>query len=104
VKAEPDRIQVDVVAAAPALLVLSEIWDAGWTATVDGVPAAVYLADHTLRAVPVAAGHHTVVLEYTPPYLRLGLALTAVTLMVFAVAIGWFRYRAGSPSTTSTGV
>lgn len=102
-RSEPDRMEIDVVAGAPALLVLSEIWDAGWTATVDGVSAPVYLADHALRAVPVAAGEHTVVLAYTPPYLRLGLVLLAVTLLVFAAAISWLRYRSRS-TTTKAGI
>jgi hypothetical protein len=103
VRSEPDRIELDVVAAAPALLVLSEIWDAGWTATVDGTSAPVYLADHALRAVPVAAGEHTVVLAYTPPYLRLGLALLAITLLVFAAAIVWLRYRSRATQSVKAG-
>jgi hypothetical protein len=104
VPAEPDRLHIDVVAQAPALLVLSEIWDSGWSATVDGVPTPMYLADHALRAVPVPSGEHSVVLTYTAPYLRLGLALMAITLLVFAIAIGVLRNRRRRVPTESAGM
>ena len=44
---------------APALLVLSEVWDPGWSATVSGVPTPVLLANHALRAAAHPAGQHT---------------------------------------------
>ena len=94
----PDRLELDVRAASPALLVLSEVWDPGWSATVSGVPAPVSVADQLLRAVPIPPGQHTVVLSYDPPLLRVGLVITAATLALFAVAIvlsrrGWFVTR-----------
>jgi hypothetical protein len=82
----PDVLRVQVTAAAPALLVLSEVWDSGWRATVDGQPAPVLVANHVLRAVAVPAGEHTVELRYEPPSLRLGIAITLVALLL-AVAV-----------------
>jgi hypothetical protein len=83
---EPDRLELQVTATAPALLVLSEVWDPGWTATVNGVPAPVLLADYLLRAVPLPAGQHTVVLSYEPPLLRIGLTITlGTTLLLLAL-------------------
>ena len=43
----PDHFRVAVSTQAPALLMLSEIWDPGWTATVNGVPVAISQADWT---------------------------------------------------------
>jgi hypothetical protein len=92
---EPDRIRVETAAAAPALLVLSDVWDPGWNATVDGAPAPIYLADHVMRAVPVPAGEHAVEMRYDPPSLRFGLAVTLLTIvLVAAISIGLlFRER-----------
>jgi uncharacterized membrane protein YfhO len=78
---------VEVDAAAPALLILSEAWDPGWSATVDGQPAPVLLADHILRAIPVPAGQHSVELRYDPPYLRAGLLLAGLSLLAVAAAL-----------------
>lgn len=92
---EPERLVVEAAARAPALLVLSEVWDPGWSATVDGDPAPELLANHAFRAVPVPAGRHTVELRYDPPGLRLGLGVTAATVVALA-AVGvalWRRER-----------
>ena len=52
----PDEITIQATTDAPGLLVLSETWDAGWQATVNGAEATVYRANHTLRAVAIRAG------------------------------------------------
>lgn len=93
---EADRIDLNVSASAPALLMLSEVWDPGWVASVSGNPAPILIADHALRAIPVPEGRHTVVLRYDPPSLRLGLAitiLTAAAMMAAAIVIGWRKSR-----------
>jgi hypothetical protein len=90
---EADRLVIDVEADAPALLVLSEIWDPGWVATVDGQSAPIYLADHILRAIPVPAGSHAVELRYDPPAQRIGLIITLLSLAVAASAAGLATLR-----------
>lgn len=82
---EPDRLDLRVTAAAPALLVVSEVWDPGWTASVDDVGAPVLVADHAFRAIPVPAGEHLVSLRYDPLPLRAGLVVSLGTL---ALAVG----------------
>ncbi len=82
----PGRLVVDVRAAAPGLLILSENWYPGWQATVDGAAAPVLRADHTLRAVPVPAGDHRVTLWLDPASLKLGALLSAASL-ILAVAL-----------------
>jgi uncharacterized membrane protein YfhO len=71
------------------LLVLSEVWDPGWSATVSGVNTPVMLADYILRAIPVPSGEHRVVLRYEPPLLRVGAAITGATLIV-CIGIAWW--------------
>jgi hypothetical protein len=92
-RAEPDRIELAVRAETPALLVLSEVWDPGWHATVSGVPTPVLLANHALRAIPIPPGEHAVVLTYTPPGLRLGLAISGLTLVGLVAAALWVGRR-----------
>jgi hypothetical protein len=89
----PDRLELDVHAESPALLMLSEVWDPGWSATVSGVPAPVSVADQLLRAVPIPPGQHTVVLAYDPPLLRVGLAITFVTVLAVIVVWGSLAFR-----------
>jgi hypothetical protein len=65
-----------------AMLVISEPYIRGWTATVDGQPVTLYHADAALMAVGLPAGSHRVVLQYHQPGLRLGLALAAAALLL----------------------
>jgi hypothetical protein len=92
-RAEPDRLALRVTAQAPALLVLSEVWDPGWSATVGGVPTPVLLANHALRALPIPPGEHAVVLSYDPPHLRLGLAITLGTTLLLLALWGGLMVR-----------
>ena len=59
------------------MLVLSEIWDPGWRATVDGVPTDILRTNGIFMAVPLQPGDHEVVLRYLPPHFWLGVAITA---------------------------
>jgi len=61
----------------PAILVLADMWMPGWTVSVDGEPAPLLVADHTLRAVALPAGEHEVRFAYGDPALKQGLTVTA---------------------------
>jgi Bacterial membrane protein YfhO len=86
-----DRVRLEVEASSPALLVLSDAYYPAWQARVDGASAEVYAADVALRAVGVPAGRHTVEFEYASAALPLGAAITALTVLAMAAAIGWSR-------------
>lgn len=48
------------------MVVLSEVYYPGWTATIDGEPAEIGRADYVLRAMNIPAGKHEVVMTYAP--------------------------------------
>lgn len=79
---EPDRIRLTARTDAPGLLMLSEIHDPGWRAYIDGKEVDIHIADHALRAVPVPDGTHEVELRYEPTSLKVGLAITGVTMAI----------------------
>ena len=87
---EPNRLELEVTAGGPGLLVLSEVFYPGWTARVDGVPATIYRADGLLRAVPIAQGTHRVSLRYKPASVRWGVILTVLTFLG-VLCLGRFR-------------
>jgi uncharacterized membrane protein YfhO len=80
---EPDRVRLEVQTDAPGLLVLSEAYDPGWQATIDGATTPVYVANHALRAIAVPAGNHVVELQYAPRWFPVGIAIS----IAFAVAL-----------------
>lgn len=77
-----DRMRVRTATSTPGLLMLSEVYYPAWRAYVDGAPARIYVADHTLRAVPVPVGTHEVELRYESVTLVAG---TVVSVLVVAV-------------------
>ncbi len=97
----PREIAWQVETDAPRLLVVSEVYyPAGWNAYVGGEPAPIYRADYLLRAVPVPAGAHEVVMRFEPASYRVGLWMAGVsTALVYGVlagllAMAWRRRRA----------
>jgi hypothetical protein len=60
----PEDVRITVDTAAPALVVVRNSYDPGWSATVDGLPAPLLATDYLVQGVPVTAGTHEIRLVY----------------------------------------
>lgn len=69
-------------APQPALIVLTDAWDDGWVATLDGQAVPIERVDHGLRGVWVPSGAHQIALRYRPASLTWGLGLAGLALLV----------------------
>jgi hypothetical protein len=78
VSSRADRVEIEATLAADGFVVLVEAFDPWWRATVDDAPVPVYRANVAFRAVPVAAGRHTVLFTYRPAPVITGLVLSAL--------------------------
>lgn len=72
-------------------LFLSQTWDEGWRAEVDGEPAEIYRANGPFMAIPLTGGDHEVHLRYRPAGLMAGLTVSGLTVVAL-MAIYW-RWR-----------
>ncbi|MDW8225888.1 MAG: hypothetical protein RMK93_07730, partial [Bacteroidota bacterium] len=77
----------EVETAHPGLLCFSEIWYPAWKAFVNGTEVPVLRAYHSLRAIPIPAGSHTVELRYDSSSFRTGAWISALTLALTLVAL-----------------
>jgi hypothetical protein len=87
---EPDRIALHVRSSGTGMVVLGEIWDPGWSATVDGESVEVYAANGIFRGVVVGPGEHTVVFTYPATLAKWSLLawlIPVATLLAVAVPI-----------------
>jgi hypothetical protein len=77
----------------PALAVFVEQYARGWRASVDGRPARLERANVVLRAVPVPAGDHEIVLTYQPDGLLLGgtLSMASIAALLILGVVGLRR-------------
>jgi hypothetical protein len=63
---EPNLLTYDVNSPKGGVVVFSEIYYPGWTATVDDQPVELGRVDYVLRALTVSPGQHKVVLSFFP--------------------------------------
>jgi hypothetical protein len=84
----PDRIVLQVEANRPGVVVLTDAYDGGWRALLDGVGVPLERANAAFRAVAVPAGQHVVEMEYRPRSVIAGLWVSAASavLGLFGVA------------------
>lgn len=71
------RIEVGLDMRTAGLVVLADRWDAGWRASVDGIPAPIQRTNHAIRGVIVPARAQRLVFVYEPKSLEWGLWLMA---------------------------
>lgn len=62
----PTQLVVEAGMETPGLLVLADLWDKGWKATVNGAEQPILQTNHALRGVVLDAGVSRVVFEYAP--------------------------------------
>jgi hypothetical protein len=86
-----NHVEVQVKAAAPGLLVLSDTWYPGWEASVNGAPTPVLRANHMLRAIVVPKGLHEVRFDFRSTSIALGASVSLVGLLGLAGAAWTLR-------------
>jgi hypothetical protein len=88
-----DVITVRTDFSQPGFLVLSERFDDGWQAEVDSADAPVLRANGLLRAVPLAAGQHTVKLSFQPREYVWGFRISAITTALTGLGVALYLGR-----------
>lgn len=99
---EPNRLTYDVESGKGGIVVFSEIYYPGWTATIDGQSAELGRVDYVLRALSVRPGKHKVVLEFFPKsvdttetiaYIAYGILVLVIALLVYVECRRRKRYQ-----------
>ena len=67
---KPNNLTYEVTSNKGGVIVFSEIYYPGWTATIDGQPAELGRVNYILRALNVKPGTHKVVLDFHPTSLK----------------------------------
>jgi hypothetical protein len=75
-----DRILVRATVNAPSHLLVTDGYDAGWRARIDGETVPVLRANLAFRAVALPAGSHEVEMTYETPGLGPGLTVSGLSL------------------------
>ncbi|WP_116105174.1 YfhO family protein [Lewinella sp. IMCC34191] len=100
----PNRLVYRFSSNSDQLAVFSEIWygpDLGWEATIDGQPVDLIRANYALRALPVPAGDHEIVMSFEPSSYSLGRTISlicSVLILIGVVVALVYRYRSTRPT------
>lgn len=89
---KPNALTYEVSSEKGGVVVFSEVYYPGWTATVDGKNAELGRVDYILRALRVEPGKHSVVLEFKPKSITTTetIAYVSYALLLLAIAGGVF--------------
>lgn len=82
---QPNELHYDIQSDKGGVVVFSEIYYPGWTATINGQPAELGRADYVLRALRVPSGSHKVVLEFRPASVSTTEAIAYAALAVIVL-------------------
>jgi len=86
---EPDRIEMLSRTGKDGFMVVSEVYEEGWKASVDGEEVEVFQTNGAFRGLVIPAGDHEIVMEYKPTSLQVGMLSTSL----FSIAgVGVFIY------------
>ena len=93
---EPNQLTYEVNSGKGGVVVFSEIYYPGWTATVDGQEQPLGRVNYVLRALQVKPGKHEVVLSFFPKSIdrtETIAYMAYVLLLLIIVALVWTAYR-----------
>ena len=95
---EPNQLTYEVNSGKGGVLVFSEIYYPGWTATVDGEPAELGRVDYILRALQVKPGRHEVVLSFFPKSVDTTETVAYLAYVILLLVVGCALFLASRKS------
>jgi uncharacterized membrane protein YfhO len=87
----PQKVQMEVQAPEPALVVIAQTYYHNWQAYVDDQPTPLLRANHAFQALQVPAGQHHVTLVYVDRMFHCGALVSFLSAAILAGL--WFRGR-----------
>ncbi|MBM6992965.1 MAG: YfhO family protein [Prevotella sp.] len=100
---EPNSLVYDINSDKGGVLVFSEVYYPGWTATVDGQPAELGRVNYILRAMNIKPGKHQVTLSFHPASIQKteSVAYASYGILLVLVALGlFFEWKKRKPKTS----
>lgn len=88
-------ISGSIMLEQPKVLCFTLLKDPGWSASVNGKPAQIFLVDSAFMGVLLDAGENTVTLSYSVPYMDIFTGISVLSAMTYALllAVSIFRNR-----------
>lgn len=97
----PEHIEIDVSSVSPQLLVLSERFSAGWTASITDSPVPILRAEIDFMGCVVPAGNHTMLFSFESVSVKTGRLISTMAMILVSVyaairLVPWKTFRGGA--------
>ena len=89
----PNVVKIVTKTQSDEILVLADQYDDGWLAKIDGIQTQISKANLTFRAVKAPKGEHEFIFYYWPKSFEAGVKISAVTILVIALAALFLSFR-----------
>lgn len=86
-------IKGEITVNKEKLLFFSIPFDLGWTATIDGQVAPLTLTNVGFSSLLIPTGKHSIELNYNVPYLKKGMLLSLLSILIFGITFWWFNIK-----------
>lgn len=96
VEISTNKITGDVSLEQSKLLCLSVPYSKGWKATVDGKSVDLLKTNIMYMGILLEPGEHEIQLQYTTPYIRIGMILTLLGWVMFFWVVFWHERKRNS--------
>jgi len=89
-----DSLTIEADTPAPAILLITDLYSRDWH--VRSLPGGVQAhydilpGDYILRVIPLAAGHHHLVVEYAPPSFHAGILVSGIAWLIWLLLMTLF--------------
>jgi hypothetical protein len=91
------RVDIEVEASEPSLVVVAQTYHHNWRAYVDGRPAPLLRANHAFQAIQVPAGRHSIRLAYEDLAFQFGAAVSICMVVNCLIFLHWLGKRQFRP-------
>ncbi|KGF22767.1 membrane protein [Prevotella bivia DNF00188] len=92
-KYAPNHLEYTVSSGKGGVVVFSEIYYPGWTATIDGKEVEIGRVNYILRALNVSAGNHKVVFDFHPTSITITETIAYIAIAVLLLMILFVGYK-----------
>jgi hypothetical protein len=104
-----DHVDLEIDVAQPTILLITDAYSRGWRARARGgseqLAYQLLPANYVLRAVPLAAGHHSLRVEYAPAAFTAGVWVSSVSGVAYLAAVLlWILRRRGYAAAAAGGL
>lgn len=83
-----DKIKLSVDTKRKTFITSSEIWDKGWSLSINGNHSRLYDTNGGFRGFIAPPGRSTILMNYSPPYFLEGLFVTLVGILIILIIHG----------------